>query len=78
MRSFHVLVMVVNIIVLKEMYGHKNLFDFVTNCTAPSPETDQSGPLAAYYKLPLNRVLVVKDPISLSGSQVPYPVLQSF
>lgn len=51
------------------MYGHKNLFDFVTNCTAPSPETDQSGPLAAYYKLPLNRVLVVKNPISLSGSQ---------
>lgn len=63
--------MVVNIIVLKEMYGHKNLFDFVTNCTAPSPETDQSGPLAAYYKLPLNRVLVVHD-----DTQLPCGVLR--
>ncbi|KAG2333661.1 hypothetical protein Bca4012_016752 [Brassica carinata] len=33
--------------------------------TAPLLTFDQSGPLAAYYKLPLNRVLVVHDDMQL-------------
>uniref|UniRef100_A0A0D3A9D0 Peptidyl-tRNA hydrolase n=1 Tax=Brassica oleracea var. oleracea TaxID=109376 RepID=A0A0D3A9D0_BRAOL len=59
-------------VILAKPQTYMNLSEsiaFRTNST--SPETDQSGPLAAYYKLPLNRVLVVHD-----DTQLPCGVLR--